>query len=208
MPDRQVFNRYLTRAEEKQLFGHVWQFRADDFARRDYYWMQLLRHTGMRIGNLAALTVGDARSVLYDPEHRLVLQDCASKGGRGYPVKCNSHAREALSGLLKLNQHSRKGGTRDERQPLVLSRQQGRGLSVRAFQQRMRQWVISAGLPVQASPHWFRHTLAKRILETTTHSSPLQVAQHALGHHSLQSTAIYTNPDREDIDRAMELAAQ
>lgn len=203
--NRQTFNRYLTEAEEKQLFDHVYKFRADEFAWRDYHWMKLLRNTGLRIGNLAALTVGDAHAVLSDPAHRLTLRDADSKCRRGYAVKFNSAACKNLTALLR--QH---GGRPEASDPLVMSRngEHAQGLSIRSFQARMRRWVLSAGLSVQASPHWFRHTLAKRVLNETTAANPLQVVQHVLGHTSIVSTSVYTTPDREEIDRALEAASR
>lgn len=202
MQQRQVFNRYLTRSEEKQLFSHVKKFRAELLAERDYHWMLLLRHTGLRIHNLACLSVDDAWAVIRHPANRLQLADADSKGGNGYELRFNSAALTALRCLLRIR---RAQGFHDDG-PLVMSRQGAAGLSVRSFQQRMRQWVLSAGLPRAASPHWFRHTLAKRIIETTTHNNPLQVVQCALGHSDIKSTAIYTRPDIEEIDRALELA--
>jgi site-specific recombinase XerC len=71
----------------------------------------------------------------------------------------------------------------------------------------MAHWREHTGLPVEASPHWLRHTLAKRIIARSTARNPLGVVQHALGHHSLNSTGIYTAPDRDELARALEEAA-
>ena len=202
MPERKVFNRYLTPAEESRLFRHIAQFRSDVLADRDYHWMLLLRHTGIRVSTLAALTVADAVDALSDPYRYLRLKDAYCKGGHGYKVKCNRKAQTALRGLLRAARLQGHAETRER--PLVMSRQQGQGMAVRSFQQRMSKWVLSSGLPHKVSPHWFRHTLANRILKSTTHHDPLRVVQFALGHSDLQSTQIYTYPDREDIDRAME----
>jgi site-specific recombinase XerD len=205
MNERKVFDRYLTEAEEKQLFDHVWKFRADEFAFRDFHWMVLLRQTGMRINNLAMFLVADAHAVLADPQHHFKLRDADSKKGHGYTVKFNRRAVKSLRELLKL--HSMREDQILGSDHLIQSRQGGRGLSIRSFQNRMQQWVLSAGLPMQASPHWFRHTLAKRLLKHTTHSEPLQVVKAALGHTRLTSTEVYTQPDREEIDRAWEAAS-
>lgn len=202
---RKIFNRYLTAPEEKKLFAHLRQFRAEPLARRDYLWMKLLRQTGLRVGNLARLTVADAFDVLTDPAHRLRLRDGDSKKSHGYEVKFSTAACSSLQGLLKL--HGRRP---DHAAPLVRSRNGGgaQALSVRSYESRMRQWVLSAGLGIEASPHWFRHTLAKHLLEETTAANPLQVVQHVLGHVSINSTAVYTYPDREEIERALEAASR
>lgn len=205
MSERKVFDRYLTESEEKKLFNTVWKHRSDELALRDYHWMMLLRQTGMRINNLALLCIADARQVLSDPSHRLQLRDADSKRQHGYSVKFNLRALTSLSELLKL--HSKRPGQTVGSDPLIFSRQGSHRLSIRSYQVRMQHWANLAGLPVQPSPHWFRHTLAKRLLKVTTHSEPLQVVKVALGHTRLTSTEVYTQPDREEIDRAWEAAS-
>jgi len=195
---RAVFTRYLKRDEEKRLLAHVAQFR-DLLARRDCQWMRLLRHSGIRVGSMAAVTVGDARDAA--ALKRLKLR--RAKGGRVYEVPLNSEARAAVRELLKIRRE--QGHPMIDDEPLVMSRKH-KGLAVRSFQARMRKWVREAGLDVEASPHWFRHTLAKRLMKQSTAEDPRGIVQGAMGHASTQSTDVYTLPDREDLERAMEEA--
>lgn len=195
---RATFTRYLKRDEEKQLLAHVAQF-ADIQARRDNAWMRLLRHTGIRVGSAAGITVDDARDAV--ARQRLPIR--RAKGGNTYEVPVNRDARAALRELLKVRReqgHPMVGG-----EALIMSRKR-RGLAVRSFQARMRKWVREAGLGVEATPHWFRHTLAKRVMAQSSAADPRAIVQGALGHRSPSSTAIYTQPDREDVARAMEEA--
>lgn len=195
------FTRYLTHAEEKQLIRTVCGI-AGDVAFRDYCWMRLLRHTGIRVGAAARLTVHDAKEAL--KEGRLALRAEISKRKRGYAVPLNEDARKALRGLLTVRR--RQGAGEGPDTPLIVSRKH-RGLSVRSFQARMQFYRARAGLPVDASPHWFRHTLAKRVIERSTARNPLGVVMAALGHSSINSTAQYTRPDREEVAQAIEEAA-
>lgn len=199
--NRRVFERYLTHAEEKKLFAAVARF-AGVYARRDHAWMTLMRQTGIRVGAMAGLTVGDARQALRT--HYLVLDDDHAKGGWGYSVYVGKKARKSLQALLRIRKAMGHGLIPDE--PLVVSRH-GQGLSVRSFQARMALWRDEAGLDVEASPHWFRHTLAKRILSESTARNPVRIVQLALGHRDDRSTAVYTLPDREDVELAMEEAS-
>lgn len=197
----QSFGRYLTRAEERQLLGHVGQY-ANILARRDHAWMLLARHTGIRVGTLAALTVSDAAHAIDSGE--LVVRDEAAKRGAGYSVRVNKLALAALTRLLAIR---REMGHRPEVDaPLVMSMRQ-RGLSVRSFQARMRYWVQDARLPVPATPHWFRHTLAMRLLRSAQHADPLGLVQLALGHRRRDTTTIYARPTREELADALEAAA-
>jgi site-specific recombinase XerC len=79
-------------------------------------------------------------------------------------------------------------------------------MSVRNYQQRLREWTAKAGIR-GASPHWLRHTLAKRVMKRSEASDPLAIVQVALGHRRRHTTTIYALPDREDIERAMEAAS-
>jgi len=197
---RQVFDRYLTEAEEKQLLAHV-RRSADILARRDAAWIELLRQTGLRITSMANVTVGDAQAALRGKH--LVVRPEHAKGGRGYEVFLNSRARENLRTLLKVRAAMGYGPHPDA--PLVMSRNH-RGMSVRSYQSRMAMWCNEAGLQVAASPHWLRHTLAKRVMARSEARDPQGIVQVALGHRHRDSTVIYTLPDREDIESAMELA--
>ena len=197
---RAVFERYLTEPEEKQLMKHVRQF-ADVLARRDAAWMELMRQTGVRIGSMAGITLGDAKDALRSKRLHLVNEH--AKGGRGYEVPVNTRALAALKTLIAIRTDMGYGP--DVHAPLVMSRNH-RGMSVRSYQARMAMWVAESGLPVKASPHWLRHTLAKRVMARSESRDPQGIVQVVLGQRSRESTAIYTLPDREDIVDALELA--
>jgi len=200
---RAVFERYLTPAEEKQLLGHVAQF-ADVLARRDHAWMRLLRQTGLRVQSLSLLDVGAAREAL--ATKRLRIDDAIAKGGRGYDVHLNKRAVIALKELLQIRRRMLGGSCGAGEESLLLCRR-GHRLSVRSLQARMREWVHDCRLPVAASPHWWRHTLAKRLIANSESQDPLGIVQVALGQRSRNSTGVYSLPDREAIAMAMEAAA-
>lgn len=198
---RAVFERYLTEAEESRLFKHMTKQRAEPLALRDLAWMRLLRATGMRVGTLARLTVGEARDALV--AEKLVLRDEISKGRRGYDVRLFDDALSALRDLLRARRQM--GMVEFESEPLVVSRR-GTPLSVRGFQARMQMWVSEAGLTIKASPHWWRHTLAKRSMARSTGRDPLAHVQTILGHRNRATTAIYTLPDRAEVDETLRRA--
>lgn len=199
--NRAVFERYLTEREEKRLFSVMHAQRAEPLALRDWAWMKLLRTTGMRVGTLAKLTVGEAREALVS--ERLVLRDEISKGGRGYEVRLFAPALDALRALLRARRQMDMPEFDDE--PLVVSRR-GTPLSVRGYQARMQMWVEEAGLKVKASPHWWRHTLAKNAMRESNARDPQAIVQVLLGHRTRATTAIYTLPDRADVEETLRRA--
>jgi len=195
--DRKIMERFLTPPEEKQLFQTVRQYSSIE-AQRDYAWMLLLRMTGIRIGVLAGLTVDDARGAL--AEKRLSVRAEINKGHVAYKIYLNKNSEKALRLLLKVRKamgHPEQGHA-----PLVMSREH-KGMSIRSFQDRCKHWGDLAGL-AGFSPHWFRHTIAMRIMQESTAQDPRGIAMAALGHKHINSTAIYTQPDKATLMRIMQ----
>lgn len=200
-----VFRRYLTEAEEKRFFATVDRPR-DIWARRDCAVFRLLRTTGARVGSACGLTVGDAKTALREPYH-LHFVSSAAKGGRGYSIFATQATRRHLRALLAIRRELGLAETADA--PLLVSRQTastGRGMTRRAVQQRFEYWRAEAGM-ADVSPHWMRHTLAQRVMRNSTARDPRGVVQGMLGQSSINSTAIYTKPSKEDLQAAFEEVA-
>jgi integrase/recombinase XerC len=193
--------RYLTSEEEKQLLNHIKQFN-DIQAQRDHAWMRVARYTGVRVSVLSGMTLADAQKALRT--HNLHVRGEINKGGKSYTVHLVKKARIALRDLLRIRTGMGASGNPDT--PLIMSRKHG-ALAVRSFEERMGKWVESAGLTVKASPHWWRHTAAMRIMQCSTSKDPRAVVQQVLGQDSIESTVIYTLPTREQIEQAMEEAS-
>lgn len=196
--NRMVFERYLTEAEERQLLQCIAGC-SGVLAARDHAWMRLLRQTGIRVESLALLNVRDARDALANG--RLVLRPEICKGGRGYDVRLNKAAEQALRDLLRVRREM--DAPADHEAPLVMS-QKSRGMSIRSFQDRMAHWVEASSLKVDASPHWWRHTFAQRIKARSESIDPISIVQVALGQRTRQAASIYTLPTREEVDAAIE----
>jgi len=195
---RNQFERYLTETEERQLFKAV-DSQKGSIAERDAAWLRLLRHTGIRVGTLAGLTLGDAKTALRDK--KLTLRPEISKNQRGHSVYLNTVAQKALRKLVNIRLTD--GYPRLETSPLVLSRH-GQALSIRSYQTRCTHWAKTAGINPDFSPHWLRHTLAKRLMDSSTAKDPRAIVMAVLGHSDISTTAVYTLPDRQDIENAME----
>lgn len=192
----QVMTRYLTEQQQQRLLATV-KAQASALARRDFFWLRLLRDTGLRIGEFAATNVRDARFAieagwLHIPKER-------RKGRRGkrrdHQVPVTAPVQEALRALLSIRLEM--GGADDDDAPLVLSREGGR-MSVRSFEVRMAQWCRAARIE-GASPHWLRHTRAINLIRRSEAKNPLGVVQALLGHSTIASTGIYTRVSKEDL---------
>lgn len=193
---RRVFERYLTEREERDLLRTVGQF-AHILARRDHAWMRWMRHTGIRVAAASRFTCADARSALADG-HQVVRRE---KGGRTTTIYLTRRARQALRDLLRIR---REQGHAEQPDAVLVVSRRGAPLSVRSYQSRMRYWARIAGLRVTPSPHWLRHTLAKRVMARSTAEDPRGIVQAALNHASIHSTSVYTMPDREQVAAALD----
>lgn len=201
LTSRAVFQRYLTEDEERQLLRYI-AMSSEVTAQRDHAWIRLLRHTGIRVGSLVGLTVGLAREAVRTG--MLHLPDAICKGERGYDVVCSHAARTALNDLLKVRAAQGHKETPDA--PLLMSRKKRR-LSIRMVEHAMRSWAKHAGLVREVSPHWLRHTLAKRILKKSPSGNADAEVMLQLGHSNPRSTAVYSLPSIEDMREALEAAA-
>lgn len=198
---RRVFERYLTEPEERALLRTL--ARVDcPLAKRDLSWIRLLRHTGIRLGTLCGLTLADAREALRT-EH-LRVRDAIAKGGRGYTVFLVKAAQRAIRDALDLRRAM--GLPLQDDAPLYGSRRGG-PLSPRSAQLRLTAWAAEAGLRPGVSPHWLRHTLAKRVMARSTARDPRGVVQVALGQSDARATQVYTLPDLEEVQASLREAA-
>lgn len=216
----EIFEHYYTEQEEKRLFRTV-KHTHGIYAKRDYYWMLLMRETAIRLGVLVGpdadkakrhdlpmigLTVGDAEASL--EEGYLIFDYRNVKNQKKYPIALTKSAKEALKQLLKLHREMSKGWEWETPyldRPLLLSRNR-KGVSRRSIQDRFTKWCRLAEVP-EGTPHWLRHTWAKRYMERTTSPDALRRVQAVLGHSDIKTTAIYTQPDRESISSAMREAS-
>lgn len=194
-----MMRRYLTEDEQQRLLKTITNSAAAH-ARRDSACIRLLRSTGLRVGEFTSLTVGDARDALRT--RYLFIPRVRRKGGKqDHSVLVTREAEQALRDLLALRADA--GTVLRETDPLVLSRKGG-AMTVRAWQHRFKVWARAAGLPDEVSPHWMRHTRGMNIMRRSTSNDPRGIVQAALGHASISSTGIYTQPSREEVEAQLE----
>ncbi len=202
MNNKDIFVTYFTEPEEKALLQTIKLRFADIKAERDYYWIQVLRHTAIRIAVMANLTVGEAERIVRS--ERFVINGAHNKRKKEREFYCKKVVVTALKNLLRIHRKMTVGSEWEDicrlDSPLVLSRNH-RGMSIRNYQDRMKFWCIEAKLPFKASPHWWRHTWAKRQLADYDGDPALLLkVMTYLQHENLKTTQIYLKPDKEEMD--------
>jgi len=111
----------------------------------------------------------------------------------------NSKARRALK--LYLSSRNTESGT-----DYVFLSERQTPLSTRSIQAIVTALAKRAGIKrIKISPHTLRHTFAINYLKQNS-SNIVQLA-NLMGHESLDTTAIYTQPSMEDLADNLELMA-
>jgi len=150
---------------------------------RDRLIIKLLYETGMRVGELAALTIGD---VDLEAGEITIQQAKRHKEGRKVPL-VNSWTKSMLRDYI---------GTRKNRKdPLFVSNKRT-PLSRRQIERLIAKYGEQIGLEKdKRHPHVLRHTHAVYSLKS---GIDLRTLQQNLGHSSIEVTAIYLTMDIDD----------
>ena len=176
---------YLSRSEIRTLLRSLEKVNAP-IARRDRLMIMVMLSTGIRLGSLVALNVGDI-----DVGHGTL--NIRGKNGTESAVFLS----RPLKRLLKRHVADRPVPN-DE--PLFLSNR-GRRIGVRQVELRLAHWLHIAGITKQCSAHSLRHTFATCLYEKT---GDLRLVQRALGHRRITTTDIYAHMSDSRLRRAVQ----
>jgi site-specific recombinase XerD len=154
-------------------------------ARRNYALIQVMLQAGLRVGEVATLTCADLE--LHDRSGQVRVH---GKGAKERVVPLNTTARRALHAYFK-DRAPLSGKT-----PVFLS-ESGAALSVRSMQALIANLARRAKIAHAVSAHTCRHTFALNFLKQ--HPGELVELAVLLGHDSVETTAVYTQPSAEEM---------
>lgn len=157
-------------------------------SKRDEAIVQMLRHTGLRLGELCDLTLKD---VEISPRKGKVIVR-SGNGGKYREVPLNLDARRALEAYIEEERP-------DVEDPHLFIGQRRNGLTDAAVQNVVKKYAYLAHLE-NVSPHVLRHTFARSLLDNGV---DLVTVQQLMGHKRLDSTARYTKPSKRDLEEAV-----
>ena len=158
---------------------------------RDWAMMELMYSAGLRLAELVSLNIDSID--LTDNSVPVV-----GKGSKTRIVPVGRFAKESLTQWLKVRTDL---ANRGEMALFISSR--GTRISVRAVQQRMKQWGIAQGIDSPVHPHRLRHSFASHLLES---SGDLRAVQELLGHADISTTQIYTHIDFQHLAKVYDAA--
>lgn len=155
----------------------------DDFiARRDQAMLELFYSSGLRLSELVGLDLDGL-------DLAAGLVRVRGKGNKTRELPVGSKARDAMEEWLPLRAAANPGDG------AVFISQQGRRLTPRAIQLRVRQAGVRE-LGQHLHPHMLRHSFASHMLES---SQDLRAVQELLGHADISTTQIYTHLDFQHL---------
>ncbi len=176
--------RFLTQEEACRLVEHPSASPAR-FGLRDRAILETLYSTGIRVSELAALSVEDG--LLPDG-----LIKVLGKGRKERVVPIGTHATEAITAYLEsLPSHPESHADPDSkvRTPVFRNRF-GKRLSVRSVERVVEKWSRQLANVPSISPHALRHSFATHLLDG---GADLRSIQELLGHARLSTTQRYTH---------------
>lgn len=149
---------------------------------RDHAILELFYSSGLRLAELVNLDIG----MLDFAEGTVAV---TGKGSKTRIVPLGSHAANALKNWLE----KRTGITINPKdQNAVFVTQQGRRITPRAVQYRVKSWAVKQGINTDMHPHLLRHSFATHVLQS---SQDLRAVQEMLGHANISTTQVYTHLD-------------
>lgn len=172
--------RFLTVEEVFRFIDASARGASEEIALRDHAIMELIYATGLRVSEVRGLNIDDVK---LDSNEVFAL----GKGSKERMVLMGYQARRAVEEYLYRGRPVIESG--DSKDALFLSRN-GKRLSVRSIQGRVRKYAKEAGLDDGVHTHTLRHSFATHLLAG---GAELRVVQELMGHADPSTTQIYTH---------------
>lgn len=184
--------RTLPQALSPEQAARLVEIPPDDLlALRDRAMLELFYSSGLRLAELVAL---DLPAV--DLAQGMVT--VTGKGSKTRIVPLGSCATIAISHWL-----AQRNLLLAEGETALFVGRNGRRLTPRAVQSRLKYWAIRQGIVGNVHPHVLRHSFATHLLQS---SGDLRAVQEMLGHANISTTQVYTHLDFQHLSRVYDQA--
>ena len=163
-------------------------------AKRNRAILLLTHFGGMRIGEVAAVRVGDVLASDGTMRTEIQLSAAQTKGDKGRTVLLNQRLQAELAAYVQTIR------VRDKKQPLFAT-QRSAGFSSNSLTQIVNGIYRRAGFDGCTS-HSARRSFATKI---SSNGTSMRVLQKLMGHQNIQTTAIYIYASDDMLRNAVEL---
>jgi integrase/recombinase XerC len=153
---------------------------------RDHAILELFYSSGLRLAELVNLDI----NMLDFSEGTVAV---TGKGNKTRIVPMGSHAINAIQIWIQRRVLIKIADTNPN---ALFVTQQGRRITPRAVQYRVKEWSIKQGINTSMHPHLLRHSFATHVLQS---SQDLRAVQEMLGHANISTTQVYTHLDFQHL---------
>ena len=168
--------------------------KEDDFLSvRDHAILELFYSSGLRLSELVNLNIDTLDFIEGTVE-------VTGKGNKTRIVPMGAHAMAAIQKWLVLRANITLN---DAVSKPVFIGLQGRRISARNIQYRLKEWSIKQGINSSVHPHMLRHSFASHVLQS---SGDLRAVQEMLGHANISTTQVYTHLDFQHLSKTYDAA--
>jgi integrase/recombinase XerC len=158
---------------------------------RDHAILELFYSSGLRLAELVSLNFNTL-----DLANGTIT--VTGKGNKTRIVPVGSHAIEAIKSWLTV-----RTSIADTQEPALFITKQGKRITPRAIQYRLKEWSIKQGVNSDVHPHMLRHSFATHVLQS---SGDLRAVQEMLGHANISTTQVYTHLDFQHLAKIYDQA--
>ncbi len=189
----------LSNAECEQLLEELKKHEPTEWSRRRCYrditMALLMLDAGLRVGEVVQLKISD---LIYEnvPVTGILVRKQIAKRQSERVIRVTRRLTAAIERLYSFVW--RPDGRAWDSNAFYSSRRKEK-----ISYQNVEQIIKAAGrraIHRDISPHVLRHTYATRLMRVTN----IRTVQELLGHKRISSTQIYTHPDQEDKDKAID----
>lgn len=165
----------------------------DALSQRDHAILELFYSSGLRLSELVGLNIDHIDFA----EGTVIV---TGKGNKTRIVPLGTHAANAIQTWLPVRAQML---VRNPSEKAVFISKQGRRISGRNIEYRMKAWSIKQGLHTSVHPHMLRHSFATHVLQS---SGDLRAVQEMLGHANISTTQVYTHLDYQHLTKVYDSA--
>jgi len=151
-------------------------------------------YAGLRVGEIAALTVGDVATRDCEARREIKLGAHQTKGSKGRTVVLSNRVRSEIDAQLKCRTSHRLDA------PLIASQRNGRPFSNVSLSMLFKEVYEAAG--IRTSSHSGRRTFATRL---NAKGVGMRTIQKLMGHRHIGTTALYCDVSEDTLRNAVEL---
>ena len=160
---------------------------------RDHAILELFYSSGLRLSELINLNI----DALDFAEGTVVVT------GKGNKTRIVPMGAQAIAAIKKWLTRRNSIAIKQDDSKAVFIGLQGRRISARNIQYRLKEWSIKQGINSSVHPHMLRHSFATHVLQS---SGDLRAVQEMLGHANISTTQVYTHLDFQHLSKTYDAA--